>query len=107
MISLFEAGRSPSFRRASGALALVATVGLSACSGGGGTSGPSLAASTTNCSGIATFSPTTGTGPSASFTVTSQAAGSCTVTVADANNQKVGVAVTVTTTSGTINTRRR
>jgi hypothetical protein len=58
---------------------------------------------TSTCAGIATFSPASGTGPSALFTVTSVAAGTCTVTVKDASNQAAAVGVTVTTTSVTAN----
>jgi len=58
---------------------------------------------TSTCAGIATVSPASGTGPSALFTVTSVAAGTCMVTVKDANNQAAAVGVTVTTTSVTAN----
>jgi hypothetical protein len=52
-----------------------------------------------SCAGIATFSPASGTGPSAAFMVTAVAAGTCTIKVSDANGQSVGVSVTVTTTA--------
>jgi hypothetical protein len=58
---------------------------------------------TSNCAGIATVSPASGTGPSAIFTVTAVAAGICQVTVKDSSNQVTTVGVTVTTTSVTAN----
>jgi hypothetical protein len=67
--------------------------------------GPLTATST--CAGIATFSPASGNGPAQAFTVTSVAAGTCTIVVADDHGGSVGVAVTVTTTSGTINAKTR
>jgi hypothetical protein len=60
-----------------------------------------------SCAGIATFSPASGSGPSATFTVTAVAAGTCTIVVSDNHGGSVGVNVTVTTTSGTINSKRR
>jgi hypothetical protein len=71
--------------------------------------GPLTATSSgaSSCSGIATFSPASGNGPAQAFTVTSVAAGTCTIVVADNHGGSVGVAVTVTTTSGTINAKTR
>src|SRR6202035_386371 len=43
----------------------------------------SVANGTPACSGIATFSPPSGSGPSATFTVTAVAAGTCTIVVSD------------------------
>jgi hypothetical protein len=54
------------------------------------------------CAQIATVSPTSGSGPSATFTVTGVQAGTCTITIADQNNQKQSVPVTVTTNGFTI-----
>jgi hypothetical protein len=48
--------------------------------------GGAFTASSTNCAGVATFSPASATGPSASFTVTAVGAGSCQISVKDANN---------------------
>jgi hypothetical protein len=71
-------------------------------------SGPLTAANgSPSCSGIATFAPASGTGPSATFTVTAVAAGTCTIVVSDNHGGSVGVNVTVTTTSGTISSKRR
>jgi hypothetical protein len=61
-----------------------------------------LTASSSDCSGIVTFSPASGAGPSAAFAVTSVAAGKCHVTITDAANQKAIVTIDVTTLSGTI-----
>jgi hypothetical protein len=61
-----------------------------------------LTATSSDCSGIATFSPASGIGPNASFAVTSVAAGKCHVTITDAANQKSVVTVDVTTITGTI-----
>jgi hypothetical protein len=61
-----------------------------------------LTATSSDCNGIATFSPTNGVGPSGTFAVTSVAAGKCHVTITDAANQKAVVTVDVTTLSGTI-----
>lgn len=61
-----------------------------------------LTATSSDCSGIAMFSPASGVGPTASFAVTSVAAGKCHVTITDAANQKSVVTVDVTTLSGTI-----
>ncbi len=63
---------------------------------------------TSSCSGIVTVSPSTGTGPSQVFTVTPAAAGNCTLVVNDnGNNAPQSIAVTVTTTTGTISTVHR
>jgi hypothetical protein len=50
---------------------------------------------------IATVSPVSGAAP-VTFTVTPQAAGTCTITVSDTNGQSAALTVTVTTTSGVI-----
>ena len=57
---------------------------------------------TNTCTGIATITPTSGTGPAAAFNVTASAAGNCVVTVHDAAANTASVLITVTTTSGTI-----
>jgi len=51
--------------------------------------------STTNCTGIATISPASGT----SFSVTPVAAGSCTFTIAGGGGQRATLTVGVTTTT--------
>jgi hypothetical protein len=61
-----------------------------------------LTATSSDCNGIATFSPANGVGPSATFAVISVAAGKCHVTITDAGNQTSVVTVDVTTLSGTI-----
>ena len=58
------------------------------------------------CSGIATVSPSTGAGPTAQFTVTGVAAGSCQATFADTNSQQAIVNITVTTNGFVINGAR-
>ncbi|MGB6986170.1 MAG: hypothetical protein WBD74_09390 [Candidatus Aquilonibacter sp.] len=58
-----------------------------------------------NCTGVATIAPSSGSGPSASFTVTPSAAGTCSATFTDSKSQHVAVAITVTTTGFTVNTR--
>ncbi len=60
-----------------------------------------------SCAGIATFAPASGTGPSATFTVTAVGAGVCTIVVTDNHGGSVGVNVTVTTTTGNINSVKR
>jgi hypothetical protein len=62
---------------------------------------------TPSCAGIATVAPAAGTGPSATFTVTAVAAGICQIKVQDTNGQTVAVSITVTTTSGSISSKRR
>jgi len=57
------------------------------------------------CSGIATFSPASGTGPSVVFTATATAAGTCTAKVQDATAHTAFVLVIVTTTGGNITSR--
>ncbi|HZO92962.1 MAG TPA: hypothetical protein VFB22_04280, partial [Candidatus Baltobacteraceae bacterium] len=52
---------------------------------------------TDTCSGIATVTPTSASGPDANFTVTGQAAGQCSVTFKDFSGQHKTVSVTVTT----------
>jgi len=54
-----------------------------------------LTASTTNCTGIASISPASGTGPSASFTVTAVGNGNCQFSIKDTFNQSTSVNVTV------------
>ncbi|HUA09973.1 MAG TPA: hypothetical protein VMA98_11975 [Candidatus Acidoferrales bacterium] len=49
------------------------------------------------CSGVATISPSSASGPSATFTVTGSAPGSCTATISGGNSQQVTVTITVTT----------
>jgi hypothetical protein len=55
----------------------------------------SFAASTTNCSGIATISPSSGT----AFTVTPVGTGTCTFTIAGAGATSATLTIGVTTTS--------
>ncbi|MGC8485710.1 MAG: hypothetical protein ACP5O6_08775, partial [Candidatus Baltobacteraceae bacterium] len=50
------------------------------------------------CSTIATVTPSSGTGPSFTFTVTGVNAGTCTATFADTNGQQVTANIGVTTT---------
>lgn len=69
--------------------------------GNGGT----LTAASTNCSGIATFTPTTGSGGAITVNVTSVAAGACAITVSDSHSRHVAVSVSVTTTGGHISSR--
>ena len=60
-----------------------------------------------SCAGIATFTPASGTGPSATFTITAVAAGICQIKVQDTNSQTVAASVTVTTTTGNVSSKRR
>lgn len=60
-----------------------------------------------SCSGIATFTPASATGPTATFTITAVAAGICQIKVADTNSQTVAASVTVTTTTGNVTSKRR
>ena len=60
-----------------------------------------------SCAGIATFAPASGTGPSATFTITAVAAGICQIKVQDTNGQTVAASVTVTTTTGSVSSKRR
>jgi len=60
-----------------------------------------------SCSGIATFAPASGTGPTATFTITAVAAGICQIKVQDTNGQTVAASVTVTTTTGNVSSKRR
>jgi hypothetical protein len=60
-----------------------------------------------SCSGIATFTPATATGPTATFTITALAAGICQIKVQDTNSQTVAATVTVTTTTGNVSSKRR
>jgi len=57
------------------------------------------------CGAVATVTPTSGAGPSTTFTVTPSAGGTCNATFSDTNNQHVSVAITVTTTGFTVQTR--
>lgn len=57
------------------------------------------------CTAIATVAPTSGSGPSATFSVTPSAAGTCSATFTDATSQHVAVAITVTTTGFTVSAR--
>ena len=61
---------------------------------------------TPSCAGIATFSPASGSGPSATFTVTAVGAGTCAIVVTDNHGGSVGVNITVTTTTGSISGTR-
>ena len=61
-----------------------------------------MSAKSSDCNGIATFSPTQGSGPQATFSVISVTAGKCSVTVSDTNGSSATVTVNVTTTTGTI-----
>jgi hypothetical protein len=73
-----------------------------------GYSGPfTVANGSPSCTGIATVSPSAGTGPSTTFTITAVAAGTCTIVVSDNHGGSVSVQVVVTTTSGTISGVRR
>jgi len=60
-----------------------------------------------SCSGIATVSPVSGSGPSMTFTVTAVAAGICQIKVQDTNAQTAAVSVTVTTTTGSVTSKQR
>jgi hypothetical protein len=60
-----------------------------------------------SCAGIATVAPASGNGPSATFTVTAVAHGICTINVSDDHGGSLGEQVTVTTTTGTISSRKR
>jgi hypothetical protein len=61
---------------------------------------------TNTCSNIATVSPSVAQGPTAPFTVTGVAAGSCQATFADASSQQAIVNITVTTNGFVINGAR-
>jgi hypothetical protein len=54
------------------------------------------------CSGIATVLPSSGAGPALAFNVTGVAAGNCTATFSDAQNQHVTTAISVTIVSGSV-----
>jgi hypothetical protein len=60
-----------------------------------------------DCAGIATISPATAQGPTANFTVTGSAAGSCTVTFTDGFNQHAATSVVVTTNGFIISSKSR
>jgi hypothetical protein len=57
------------------------------------------------CATIATVTPSNGAGPATTFTVTPSAAGTCAAKFADTNGNQTSVAVTVTTTGFTVQTR--
>jgi hypothetical protein len=59
------------------------------------------------CTGIATVTPSSGTGPSVTFTITGVAAGSCTATFSDTNGQHVSAAVGVTTSGFGVDAQAR
>ena len=54
------------------------------------------------CSGLATVTSTTTSGPSVTYTVTPSSGGSCTVTIHDASGQHTPVSVSITGSSFTI-----
>ena len=54
------------------------------------------------CNGLATASPSSATGPSATISVTALAAGTCNIVISDAAQQKATIGVTVTVTQGVI-----
>lgn len=54
------------------------------------------------CANLVTVSPSSVSGPQATFSVTSVAAGTCSVYVIDYSGQKAAVNVTVTTGSGSV-----
>jgi len=60
-----------------------------------------------SCTGIATIAPPSTGGPSATFTITAVAAGNCSYVISDNHGGAVGVAVTVTTTTGGISAVNR
>jgi hypothetical protein len=57
------------------------------------------------CTSIASVTPNTGAGPAATFTVTPSGAGTCAAKFADTNGRTISVAITVTTTGFTVQTR--
>jgi hypothetical protein len=64
-------------------------------------------ASSSDCASIATFSPSTATSAPYAFAVTSVAAGTCHITIADSFGQSATETIVVTTTGGSIDTRTR
>jgi len=58
---------------------------------------------TDTCSALATVTTQNASGPSATYTVTPLAAGTCTITAHDTNGQKGAVAVGITLTQGGVN----
>lgn len=54
------------------------------------------------CNNLVTVSPSSVSGPQATFSVTSVAAGTCNVYIVDYSGQKAAVGVTVTTGSGSV-----
>jgi hypothetical protein len=60
---------------------------------------------TDTCSGIATVTTASASGPSASYTTTGVAVGSCSATFKDASHQSQTAAITVTTTNYTVQGR--
>jgi hypothetical protein len=59
-----------------------------------------------NCTGVATVTTANTHGPSATFTVTGSAAGSCSAQFADTNSQQVSVTINVSTNGFIINGAR-
>jgi len=49
------------------------------------------------CTGVATISPSSASGPAATFTVTGSAVGTCAATISAQNSQHVTIDITVTT----------
>lgn len=58
-----------------------------------------------NCGGIATTSPSSASGPKATFTVTPGNGGTCTVTITDGQGNTTGVGISVSGANITINNR--
>jgi hypothetical protein len=63
--------------------------------------GDAVSADAGGCAGIATVTPPTAPAP-ATFTITAQAAGACSLTFSDRFGQRAAVAIGVTVTQGTI-----
>jgi hypothetical protein len=57
----------------------------------------------TSCAGIATVSPSTGSGPMLALTVTGLAAGTCTATASDTHGQTAPLNITVTVSNLGVN----
>lgn len=60
-----------------------------------------------NCSGIASTTPASANGPTATFTVTPVNGGTCAVTISDAQGNTTGVGISVTGGSITVNGKHR
>ena len=60
-----------------------------------------------NCTGKATITTSNNNGPTATYTVTGVAAGSCTATFSDSFSQTAPVNIVVTTSGFTINSKKR